>query len=175
MAQVKDYSKRILVVVTGMTPQVVTETLYALVREGRVPTAVHLVTTAVGAKIAEASLLDSQDGQFHAFCRDEKLDGAIHFDGSSIHVIRDANGEPLDDIRTPSDNQSAADAITRLIQSLCGDNNAQVWVSIAGGRKTMSFFAGYALSLFGRGQDDLMHVLVSAPFESQPSFFYPTQ
>lgn len=169
------YSKRNLVLLTGITPQVVTETLYALVREGRVPTVIHLVTTSLGAKVAEKALLDAVDGQFHAFCRDEKIDGSIHFDASSIHVIRDDQGKPLDDIRTPSDNQCAANAITGLIQRLCEDDDAQVWVSIAGGRKTMSFFAGYALSLFGRGQDALMHVLVSAPFESQPSFFYPTQ
>lgn len=175
MAQVTGYSKRILVVVTGMTPQVVTETLFALVQEGRVPTDIILVTTSLGAKVAEKALLDTRDGQFHAFCRDERLDSAIHFDASSIRVICDVNGEPLDDIRTPSDNQCAANAITSLIQRFCKDDDAQVWVSIAGGRKTMSFFAGYALSLFGRGQDALMHVLVSAPFESQPSFFYPTQ
>ena len=33
---------------------------------------------------------------------------------------------------------------------------------------------GYALSLYGRVQDRLSHVLVSAPFESHPQFFYPT-
>ncbi|WP_347258501.1 CRISPR-associated ring nuclease Csm6, partial [Methylocaldum sp.] len=44
----------------------------------------------------------------------------------------------------------------------------------AGGRKTLGFFAGYALSLYGRPQDRLSHVLVDAPFESHPGFFYPT-
>ena len=38
----------------------------------------------------------------------------------------------------------------------------------------MGFYAGYALSLFGREQDRLSHVLVSAPFESSWEFFYPT-
>ncbi len=38
----------------------------------------------------------------------------------------------------------------------------------------MGFYAGYALSLYGRPQDRLSHVLVSAPFESHPDFFYPT-
>jgi hypothetical protein len=46
-------------------------------------------------------------------------------------------------------------------------------VSIAGGRKTMGFYLGYAFSLFARPQDELSHVLVSAPFESHPEFFYP--
>lgn len=151
----KTYTKLLLVLVTGMTAQVVTETLYALIREGRVPTDIILVTTSVGAKVAEKALLDANDGQFHA---------------SSIHVICDTKGEPLEDIRTPSDNQCAANTITSMIQRLCQDDDAQLWVPIASGRKTMSFFAGYALSLFGH-QDALMNVLVSAPFESQPSFF----
>ncbi|MFN4149168.1 MAG: CRISPR-associated ring nuclease Csm6, partial [Rhodocyclaceae bacterium] len=45
--------------------------------------------------------------------------------------------------------------------------------SIAGGRKTMGFYLGYAFSLYARPQDRLSHVLVSAPFESHPEFFYP--
>jgi len=38
----------------------------------------------------------------------------------------------------------------------------------------MGFFLGYALSLFGRPQDKLSHVLVSEPFESSSGFYYPS-
>jgi hypothetical protein len=38
----------------------------------------------------------------------------------------------------------------------------------------MGFYLGYALSLLGRPQDRLSHVLVSSPFESHADFFYPT-
>jgi hypothetical protein len=38
----------------------------------------------------------------------------------------------------------------------------------------MGFYIGYALSLFGRPQDRLSHVLVSPPFESLKEFFYPS-
>jgi hypothetical protein len=38
----------------------------------------------------------------------------------------------------------------------------------------MGYYLGYALSLFGRPQDRLSHVLVSEPFESSWNFFYPT-
>lgn len=37
----------------------------------------------------------------------------------------------------------------------------------------MGFYAGYALSLFGRPQDRLSHVIVSDPFESTQEFYYP--
>lgn len=38
----------------------------------------------------------------------------------------------------------------------------------------MGYYAGYALSLFGRDQDRLSHVLVSSPYEGHREFFYPT-
>src|SRR5262249_49174766 len=50
---------------------------------------------------------------------------------------------------------------------------AALHVSLAGGRKTMGFLLGYALSLFGRRQDRLSHVLVDEPFERHSDFFYP--
>ncbi len=172
----RKYERRILVSVTGMTPQVVTETLYALaVEDGTVPTEIHLITTANGRNRALRDLLDSQTGQFHAFCRDQSLTGRIRFDETMIHVIEDAAGHPLSDIRTPEDNTRAADLIVRLMQGFCSDDESQVFVSLAGGRKTMSFFIGYALSLFGRPQDRLSHVLVSEPFENNRDFFYPSQ
>jgi len=37
----------------------------------------------------------------------------------------------------------------------------------------MGFLLGYALSLFGRPQDRLSHVLVDQAFETHPEFFYP--
>lgn len=170
------FERRILVSVTGMTPQVVTETLYALATEdGIVPTEIHLITTANGRNRALRDLLDSQTGQFHAFCRDRGCTGQIRFDSTLIHVIEGADGEPLSDIRTPDDNTRAADLIVRLMQSFCSDEKAAVYVSLAGGRKTMSFFIGYALSLFGRPQDRLSHVLVTEPFENNRDFFYPSQ
>ena len=88
-------------------------------------------------------------------------------------VIRDASGAPLTDIRTPEDNTLAADTLLAEVRALCADQACALHVSIAGGRKTMGFFLGYALSLFGRAQDRLSHVLVNEPFESLREFFYP--
>ena len=171
---VERYPRRILLAVTGMSTQVVTETLWALFAKGELPTEVYLVTTEHGRNRAVRDLLDPKDGRFHAFCRDYGLEGRIAFSEDSIRVIQSASGDRLTDIRTPEDNASAADVILKVVRSFCADERAQVHVSIAGGRKTMGFFAGYALSLFGRAQDRLSHVLVSEPFESNRDFFYPS-
>ena len=170
------FRRRILLVVTGLSPQVVTETLYALAVQERppwIPTEVHLITTREGAERARLTLLSKRPGWFHRLCRDYNLP-RIRFDASRIHVLRDAQEAPLEDIRTPKDNESAADFITEKVRELTGDPNAALHVSIAGGRKTMGFYVGYALSLYGRPQDRLSHVLVSVPYESNQEFFYPT-
>lgn len=170
------FPRRILLAVTGMSPQVVTETLYALVNEQDfVPTEIRLITTVLGRNRAERDLLDPRDGQFHAFCREYGMSGKIHFDASYIKVICDEKGVPLPDIRTPEENSCAADEIASLVQVLCRDEMAALHVSIAGGRKSMGFFLGYALSLFARPQDRLSHVLVSEPFESNRDFFFPSR
>lgn len=175
------HPRRILLAVTGLSPQIVTETLYALGvagkeasgQEGFIPTEVHLLTTASGARLARTALLHPDGGQFHTLLADYPQLGRPRFDDSQIHLIHDAAGCPLDDIRTPEENAAAADSITALMAELTRDEQAQLHVSIAGGRKTMGFYLGYAFSLFARPQDELSHVLVSSPFESHPEFFYP--
>jgi len=169
------FPRRVLLAVTGLSPQTVTETLYALARAtpAFLPTEIHLLTTAEGARLARAALLHTDGGQFHALLADYPALGHPAFDEESIHIITDAEGQPLADIRSPADNAAAADAITALVAELTRDDNAALHVSIAGGRKTMGFYLGYAFSLFGRPQDRLSHVLVSPPFENHPEFFFP--
>jgi CRISPR-associated protein (TIGR02584 family) len=172
----RDAGQKILVAVTGLSPQIVTETLYALAVGADspwIPDEIHLVTTGQGAMQARLNLLSERPGWFHRFCRDYDLHG-IRFDEHQIHPIRDAAGNVLEDIRHPVDNDAAADSITELVRALTSDPGAVIHASIAGGRKTMGFYLGYALSLYGRSGDRLSHVLVSSPYEGHPEFFYPT-
>ena len=66
------FPKKILLVASGMSPQVLTETLYALLHEEPpfVPDEVHMVTTSIGKNGAISQLLAEGDGQFYRFCRD---------------------------------------------------------------------------------------------------------
>lgn len=171
-----DYPRRILLAVCGLSPQIVTETLYALAADEHnpfIPTEVHLITTTEGARRAELSLLSDDLGWFHKLCDDYQLP-VIAFNRHHIHVMRDTQERGMDDIRTRADNRDAADFITAQVRQFSADPNCALHVSIAGGRKTMGFYLGYALSLYGRAQDRLSHVLVSEPFESIWDFFYPT-
>jgi CRISPR-associated protein (TIGR02584 family) len=170
------FPHRVLLAVTGLSPQVVTETLYALAVQAPapfVPTEIHLLTTAEGAERARLSLLHPKSGWFHRLRADYGLPD-IAFGPEHIQVLTAGDGSPLSDIRTLEDNTQAADAITERVRRFTAAADSALHVSIAGGRKTMGFYLGYALSLFGRPQDRLSHVLVSPPYESHPQFFYPT-
>ena len=172
----ESYPRRVLVAVSGLTPQIVTETIYALTQIKKpawIPTEVHLLTTIEGAQRARLSLFSSDRNWFKRLCKDYSLP-PIQFDESCIHILHNHQGKPMADIRSVEDNTAAANAITTTLRQLSADKNSALHVSIAGGRKTMGFYVGYALSLFGRAQDRLSHVLVSEEFESIPDFFYPT-
>ena len=170
------YPRRILLCVSGLSPQIVTETLYALTLPGEirfVPTEIHLLTTAEGAERARLTLLSDDPGWFHRLRQDYGLPD-IRFTLDTLHILRTAEGRLLDDIRSAADNEAIADAITAVVRELTADPQCAIHASIAGGRKTMGFYLGYVLSLFGRPQDRLSHVLVSSPFETNASFFYPS-
>ena len=169
------YPRRVLLAVTGLSPQVVTETLFALatMRPDEIPTEVHVVTTVEGAQRAKLALLSENPGWFRRLVADYGLP-PVQFVENNLHVLCGQDGQPLTDIRNAADNLSAADGIVALVKTFTADPSASLHVSIAGGRKTMGFFLGYALSLFGRAHDRLSHVLVSEPFESSWNFFYPT-
>ncbi|WP_305908590.1 CRISPR-associated ring nuclease Csm6 [Methylomarinum sp. Ch1-1] len=176
MQQPNKFPKRVLLAVSGMSPQIVTETLYSLVTkqtEPFIPTEIHLITTQSGAQQAKLQLLDENSGKFWQLCKDYCLP-EIRFPEKNIHVIEDSNGLALDDIKTPEQNEAAADFITAIVSKLTRDDDASLHVSIAGGRKTMGYYLGYALSLYGRAQDRLSHVLVTDRYESLKDFFYPT-
>ncbi|WP_071058851.1 CRISPR-associated ring nuclease Csm6 [Pelistega sp. MC2] len=165
--------QKILVAVTGMSPQVLTETIYALYKDKQwIPDEVHVLTTAMGAANIRDTLL-GKGGYLQKLIKDYHL-SPIVFDESHIHVIKDNQQQPLADIRTPEQNSEAADMIMQFMFNLCKLANTQIHVSIAGGRKSMGFYIGYALSLFGRPQDSLSHVLVEEAFEQNPEFFYPS-
>ncbi|MFZ4502972.1 MAG: CRISPR-associated ring nuclease Csm6 [Methylovulum sp.] len=166
------YTTHILLAVTGLSPQVVTETVFALHQQGqKLPDEIHLLSTSEGAERARLTLFTDQ--WFEKLCNDYTLP-PIRFTADQIHILEDAEGRVLDDIRNLSDNHAAADCISEWIRRMTTDEHTSLHVSIAGGRKTMGFYAGYALSLYGRQQDRLSHVLVSSPYEAHPQFYYPT-
>jgi CRISPR-associated protein (TIGR02584 family) len=164
------YPRRAMVAALGLAPPVVTETLWALaVQQNFVPTEIHLVTTLAGKARAEAVLMGPQ-GSLAALAKDIGIE-TVAAVPVTIHLIGGA--DRLTDIDSQSDNLAAADLFASVIGRLANDPEVAIHVSLAGGRKTMGFLAGYALSLFGRPQDRLSHVLVKLPFQNMADFHFP--
>jgi len=165
--------QNILLAVTGLTPQVITETLYYYTVVARPRAAfdeIRVITTSAGKEKILKELLDPVHGKFHAFCREYGATG-IRFDETTIHVI--GREKPLDDIRTAHDNGLMANHINKILQQLTEDPSIALYCSIAGGRKTMGAYLALALQLYARPWDRLSHVLVSPEFEACRDFYYP--
>ncbi|WP_218916122.1 CRISPR-associated ring nuclease Csm6 [Tolumonas auensis] len=164
--------KNILVAVTGASPQVLTETLYALYTQGKIfPQEVYVITTQNAKDILVEGLF--HDGHWQRLITDYQMP-AIKFDESHIWLIADDEGRVLDDAKAEADQTIMADFITRKTAELTADPDCSVHASLAGGRKTMAFYMGYAMSLYGREQDALSHVFVNDEFEFVKDFYYPT-
>lgn len=162
------YPRRVLLSVSGLTPQVITETLYALAMRSPpfVPTEVHVITTDLGRQRFVAHI-----NQFRQFFQEYELP-VPRCDAGDVHVIAGADGRSTD-VRTSRDNEHVANLVMRTVLELTSDPQCAVHASIAGGRKTMGFYLGYLMSMFGRDQDRISHVLMHEDFEGLPDFFYP--
>ena len=165
--------KNLLLATTGASPQVLTETLYAIHQSGRpFPAEVFVITTAN----AKSELMNGlfRDGHLQALKEEYSLPDFI-FDEDHIWLIEDDAGNYLQDAKSVEDQTFMADFITRKVYELTLNDDIAIHASLAGGRKTMAFYFGYAMSLYGREQDVLSHVFVDDDYEFVRDFWYPNK
>ena len=167
----KQGHKNIFIFIAGSTPQVITETVYSLaVKKPPVyPDEIYIITTEKGMRIVNDALI--KKGLLQKLIDEYRLP-AITLQEDSFVIPKDASGSLLDDIRDSNENEIMGDLISSFIREKAKDTSAALHCSIAGGRKTMSFYLGSALQLFGRPWDKLYHILVTPEFENHPDFFY---
>jgi CRISPR-associated protein (TIGR02584 family) len=175
--------RRILIITAGETPQLVTETAYALISapEPWVPDQLLLATTTSGKNLFETGqgrypmpVLISPDRSSGKLV---SLFAQFGFDPPGVGYILPSDGDKLhDDIRSPEQVEAFADAMFRSLVELTADPDSEIHLSIAGGRKTMSFIAGQVMSLCARHQDRMSHCLVSPPeLEASRDFWWPNE
>ena len=166
------YPRRILVAVEAYSPQTVTEALYALTQTALpayIPTEIHVITTERGRDLVEQALL--HEAWLARLCTDYGLPAACAT--PTLHLITDQQGGVLWDVRSEQDNENTADFISQQVRQFTADAQSSVCVLLSGGRRTMTYYIGYALSLFGRAQDRLKHVLVDDCYFFLNDFYYP--
>ncbi|MBN1141868.1 MAG: TIGR02584 family CRISPR-associated protein [Deltaproteobacteria bacterium] len=167
--------KTILLAVCGLSPQVITETLYALAQERQRLDAVRVLTTRQGRDVCIAGLFRCGDGAFPKFLKDYAPgENVIDFAPRHLLTVRDENGAELDDITSEEDNERFLRLCMEQTFGLTYDPRCRVLFSIAGGRKTMGACLATAAQCYARPQDRIYHVLVKpAVFESCRDFWYP--
>jgi CRISPR-associated protein (TIGR02584 family) len=189
-------SEIVLLAVTGISPAILTETVWALAQGNPpvLPDRVVVLTTTVGKEQIERELFTPQphfNDQCGWDCLREKLQerghdvkGHLRFDpGSDLHILTrwDESSHRnlfLSDIRTADDNEAVADCILEFVRGIVESPDTRLIASIAGGRKTMGTLLYACMTLVGREEDRLTHVLVNEPFDDarlSPRFYFPEQ
>ena len=177
---IESEKKIILVAGMGMTPAVLTETVWALAHQkpAVVPDEIVVITTATGKRNLQRDVMVS--GIWKQMCEDLRkakiaVAGKLILGSTSFQVIPDAQGNEIDDLRTGEDNLRAADTMLKTLRQYTDSSDTIVLASIAGGRKTMSALLLSCMSLVGRSEDKVYHVLTAPEFEGRmdPPFFYP--
>ncbi len=161
--------------VCGLSPQVITETLYALNHQDRMVDAVRILTTREGKEMCLSQLLAPEDGQFYQFLSEYDLDErCIDFKPHHVISVSDDHGRQIEDITIEEENALFLEKCMQEAFQLTKDSDNEVYFSLAGGRKTMGACLSLAAQFYARSQDRIFHVLVSPPeFENSREFFFP--
>jgi CRISPR-associated protein (TIGR02584 family) len=173
------FIQKILIAVTGVSPAILTETVWALAQgdDPWIPDQVIAVTTRVGRRVIEEQLLigGGWDRLRSALAKKGlPVAEALAFGASdSIRVIGDGVCD-FEDITTQKENGIAADFILGVLRQYTELADTEIVASIAGGRKTMSALMMSCMSLLGREQDRVCHVLANDEYlRKNPSFCFP--
>lgn len=186
------HSEIVLLAVTGMSPAVLTETVWALAceRPAIIPDRVVVLTTVAGRQAIERDLLKPAEAGGKSIWQELRWallgqkaaeDTRLILDPPRVITAPDPSAgrsDPLEDIRKPGDNFAAADFILEEVRRIVENPDTRLIASLAGGRKTMGALLYAAMTLLGRETDRLTHVLVNEPFEDgrlQPRFFFPPE
>lgn len=176
--------KSILISGIGTSPAVLTETVWCLAHQNVpiVPDEVVVLTTESGKERLYAEILNGESSVWRRMCeslREDKvdIDGKLVFGKTSVRVIPDAHGNEIYDLRSGEDNLRAADFMLQQLRQYTESSDTVVLASIAGGRKTMSALLFSCMTLLGREDDKVFHVLLPPEFEGgvTPPMYYPVK
>ncbi len=194
----------VLLCVSGMSPAIISETFYALAKRAKDPfiaQKIAVVTTAKGMIEIQEKLLDSK--VFDAMCQQNQwpvpewdiravkrngvaLDDVFNEDDFNdladtvMNTIRDYTKKQPQPDKPKKPRRKKGDPVVVVEEDESEKqplpDQYRIHASLAGGRKTMSYYLGQAMNIFGRPQDRLSHVLLKEGFENKVSnFYYPYQ
>lgn len=174
--------RAILIAGLGISPAVLTCTVWALAHQRKpvIPDEIVILCTKTGRDKLLSVVFSGKNSIWERMLRamaKEGLDieGKLVCGEASIRVLADHNHNLADDLRCGEDNLSAADTMLGEVRKYTSDPDTVVYASIAGGRKTMSALLFSCMSLLGREDDKILHVLNPPEYEGRldPVFYFP--
>lgn len=172
--------RTILIAGMGTSPAVLTNAVWSLAHNDTpvIPDEVVVIITKNGKELLKRELFEN--GVWRDLLvelKKDKIDieGKLLFGETSIRTIPDACGNEIDDLRTGEDNLRAADFMLAQLRQYTEDSGTELYVSIAGGRKSMSALLFSCMTLLGRDCDKVYHVLLPQVLERgvTPAFYFP--
>lgn len=170
--------KNILICVSGLTPQVVTETLFCLSYKEKISIdEIYVLTTARGREVIlgrdkhPATPKTPLKKEIENLCKQYKLKKPLFQENDDHIIVAKEEAIELSDIRSDKDNILFPNKVCEFLRLKTSDPNNVLYCSITGGRKSMSVHLANALSIFARENDRLVHVLTKEEHEFKG--FYP--
>lgn len=171
-------TKNILICVSGLTPQIVTETLFCLAVKEKTPIdEIYVLTTKRGRDVIlgldehPATPKTALSKEIKNLCKHYKIKRPKFEENDTHIIVAKEESIELSDIRSDKDNILFPNKVASFIREKTFDTDNVLYCSITGGRKSMSVHLANALSLFARGNDKLLHVLTKEEHEFKG--FYP--
>jgi len=169
--------RNILLAISGLTPQIVTESLYVLaVKEKIEISEIYIITTRRGEQVLQGKDKSSITpnisikSEISELCNNNDIK-TPRFSYKNNVIAAEEESTFLYDVRTDEENILFPNKAAEVVKKLTEDDNVALHVSIAGGRKSMSAHLALVMSLFARSKDKLYHILTDEKFEF--GNFYP--
>ena len=172
--------KEILIAVVGETPQIITETLYYYLspyyKSIRKFDKIIVLTTSKGKKVIIKHLIKGKilEEMF------EKLGDSVKFSEEDILVFKDGDGKEMADVRNTEQNLDSFNEVFKQMRTLANISNSRITALCSGGRKTMTGIMSLSFQMFGRNDDELIHIIAPNSKMSydldvpmQDRWFYP--
>lgn len=163
--------KVVLISVVGMSPAILTETIWALYTEKAdfLPDEVKVYTTRTAWNNIQNTLLPDVWEELQQKTGKNMV--------LKKHIFENHQGGELEDIVTNEDQELVADQLLRGIREYKNPQQevCRLVASVAGGRKSMSALMYATMSLGAEPGDIITHVLADAHASNCREFFFPEQ
>lgn len=170
-------SRNLLICVSGLTPQIVTETFFCLSVKQKIPIhEIYVLTTKRGKDVILAR--DKHPSTPKTPLKDEienlskkyKIHKPLFEENDSHIIVAREESVEFSDIRTDKQNILFPNKICEFLKLKSAHPENVLYCSITGGRKSMSVHLANSLSLFARENDKLLHVLTKEEHEFKGFF-----